>query len=105
MAHPACTASVGTSCVLPWNCRFSSAEGGVTPGPLRGSGATFYYKRCEDIPRLAWRGRWLGPAALEVAGQVLLTCFSTEARQELKDLSELVLRLDSLWPIFRTLCE
>eukprot|EP00930_Biecheleria_cincta_P100333 TRINITY_DN91975_c0_g1_i1.p2 TRINITY_DN91975_c0_g1~~TRINITY_DN91975_c0_g1_i1.p2 ORF type:complete len:122 (+),score=12.47 TRINITY_DN91975_c0_g1_i1:82-447(+) len=44
---------------------FKSQDGGVTPGALRGSGAAFHYRRCEDIPRLAWRGRWFRPQTLE----------------------------------------
>ena len=31
---------------------------GATPGVLRGSGATFLYLETEDLPLVAWRGRW-----------------------------------------------
>ena len=31
---------------------------GATPGVLRGSGATHLYLLAENIPLLAWRGRW-----------------------------------------------
>ena len=35
----------------------SVASGGPTPGSLRGSGATDFYLKTEDIPRICWRGR------------------------------------------------
>ena len=75
---------------------FATAEGGVTPGCLRGSGATYFYKRCEDIPRLAWRGRWFRATTLEhylqeVAGQVLSSKLSENERRVLKELAELAL--------------
>ena len=51
--------------------------GKLTPGCLRGSGATYFWKQTEDIPRVAWRGRWQRHQTLEfylqdVAGQQLL---------------------------------
>ena len=53
-----------------------TAQKGVTPGSLRGSGATHFYLDCEDIPRIAWRGRWSQVKTLEfylqeVAAQVI----------------------------------
>eukprot|EP00438_Fugacium_kawagutii_P018293 Skav223004 [mRNA] locus=scaffold1827:595299:597942:- [translate_table: standard] len=50
---------------------------GATPGSLRGSGATFLYGRTEDIPWVAWRGRWARVKTLEyylqeVSAQLLL---------------------------------
>ena len=34
------------------------AASGPTPGSLRGSSATAFYHQTEDVPRIAWRGRW-----------------------------------------------
>ena len=34
------------------------ASKGAAPGVLRGSGATFMYLETEDLPLIAWRGRW-----------------------------------------------
>eukprot|EP00438_Fugacium_kawagutii_P022150 Skav235748 [mRNA] locus=scaffold803:24495:31367:+ [translate_table: standard] len=38
---------------------------GATPGTLRGSGATAMYLECENIPKIAWRGRWSKTQTLE----------------------------------------
>ena len=75
---------------------FEAGKGGVTPGCLRGSGATFWYRKLEDLPRLCWRGRWFRPSTLEhylqeVAGQVLLTKLSKPDLAKLQELSELAL--------------
>ena len=56
-------------------CR--QAQRGITPGSLRGSGATALYLQTEDIPLICWRGRWTRMKTLEfylqeVAAQVLL---------------------------------
>ena len=53
------------------------AASGPTPGSLRGSGAIVFYFQTEDVPRIAWRGRWKKVATLEhylqeVAAQLLL---------------------------------
>lgn len=53
------------------------SQRGATPGTLRGSGATFLYGRTEDIPWIAWRGRWARVKTLEfylqeVSAQLLL---------------------------------
>ena len=37
---------------------FKKVDRGVTPGVLRGSGATYLYLETEDLSRVAWRGRW-----------------------------------------------
>lgn len=60
-------------------------ERGLTPGTLRGSGATALYLQCEDIPLICWRGRWSRVKTLEfylqeVAAQVLEHSLSPEAR-------------------------
>lgn len=49
---------------------------GVTPGSLRGSGATCLYLQTENIPLICWRGRWNRVKTLEfylqeVAAQVM----------------------------------
>ena len=51
-------------------------ERGVTPGTLRGSGATCLYLQTENIPLICWRGRWSRVKTLEfylqeVAAQVM----------------------------------
>ena len=45
----------------------SRAPGGfnLTPGCLRGSGATDFYMVTEDIPRVFWRGRWRQASSAE----------------------------------------
>lgn len=43
----------------------SRRDSGPTPGSLRGSGATELYIQLEDIPRIAWRGRWRRVETLE----------------------------------------
>ena len=84
---------------------------GPTPGSLRGSGATKFYLQTEDVPRIAWRGRWRKVETLEhhlqeVAAQLLLTDLPPTARQTIGELAtassrllELFLQLDSasLW--------
>ena len=66
----------------------SSFDKGCTPGCLRGSGATAFYQHTEDIPRIAWRGRWLRQRTLEyylqeVAAQLLLSHVSSEVRDRI----------------------
>ena len=61
------------------------AASGPTPGSLRGSGATEFYFQTEDVPRIAWRGRWRKVETLEhylqeVAAQLLLTDLPPAAR-------------------------
>ncbi|CAE7186703.1 unnamed protein product, partial [Symbiodinium pilosum] len=41
------------------------AQRGATPGVLRGSGATFLYLEAEDLPLVAWRGRWARTKTVE----------------------------------------
>ncbi len=41
------------------------AQLGVTPGSLRGSGATDFYMATEDVTRTFWRGRWRRPATAD----------------------------------------
>jgi len=69
-------------------------KGKLTPGCLRGSGATFFWKQTEDIPRVAWRGRWQRQQTLEfylqeVAGQQLLLRLSADHRDLIKFLASL----------------
>ena len=50
---------------------------GATPGVLRGSGATQMYLDSEDLPKVAWRGRWARMRTVEhyvqeVAAQLFL---------------------------------
>ena len=58
---------------------------GATPGILRGSGATQQYIDTEDIPKIAWHGRWARTKTLEfyvqeVAAQLFLHQLSPHAR-------------------------
>ena len=68
-------------------------EFGVTPGSLRGSGATHFYMDTEDVQRIAWRGRWAKLKTLEhylqeVAAQLLLHKLPEETKQKIRVLSE-----------------
>ncbi|CAE7648076.1 unnamed protein product [Symbiodinium sp. CCMP2592] len=59
------------------------AQRGATPGVLRGSGATFLYLETEDLPLVAWRGRWSKTKTVEfylqeVAAQLLLHRFTSK---------------------------
>lgn len=58
---------------------------GITPGSLRGSGATQLYLQTENIPLICWRGRWARVKTLEfylqeVAAQVLLHSLSPASK-------------------------
>ena len=70
-----------------------AAAHGATPGVLRGSGATFFYQVTENIPLLAWRGRWSRVKTLEyylqeVAAQVLLSEVSNTCRARIRVLDK-----------------
>ncbi|CAE7908105.1 TNNC1, partial [Symbiodinium sp. KB8] len=72
-------------------CR--AALRGATPGVLRGSGATFFYQQTENVPLLAWRGRWARQKTLEyylqeVAAQMLLGELTPAARARILLLDE-----------------
>ena len=65
---------------------------GVTPGSLRGSGATQLYLQTEDIPLICWRGRWARVKTLEfylqeVSAQVLLHSLSAASRSLIEKLN------------------
>ena len=65
----------------------------AAPGVLRGSGATFFYIATENIPLLAWRGRWARVRTLEhylqeVAAQVMLSEVSATCRARIKSLDD-----------------
>ena len=67
----------------------SQAKRGATPGVLRGSGATYLYAVYEDIPWIAWRGRWSRTRTLEfylqeVAAQLLLHELTATARSKIR---------------------
>ena len=66
-----------------------AAVRGATPGVLRGSGATWFYICTENIPLLAWRGRWARVKTheyylQEVAAQVLLAELDPACRAHIK---------------------
>ena len=70
-----------------------AAEHEATPGVLRGSGATHFYIATENIPLLAWRGRWARTKTLEyylqeVAAQVLLAELKPAARARIRALDQ-----------------
>ena len=78
-----------------WNCIMDfleiprrQASRGATPGVLRGSGATQMYLETEDLPRIAWRGRWSRQRTLEyyvqeVAAQQFMHQLSRHARDKI----------------------
>ena len=72
------------------------ASRGATPGVLRGSGATQMYLETEDLPRIAWRGRWSRQRTLEyyvqeVAAQLFMHQLSRHAREKISFLEAHVL--------------
>ena len=71
---------------------------GATPGVLRGSGATFMYLETEDLPLIAWRGRWSKTKTMEfylqeVAAQLLLQRLPSWSRNRISVLSSLSRKL------------
>jgi hypothetical protein len=67
----------------------SAADLGVTPGSLRGSGATDFYMATEDVTRTFWRGRWRRAATAErylqaAAASSLLAGLPQSARDKIK---------------------
>ena len=92
---PASTASFRRQ----WNCVLDrlevprrQAEGGATPGTLRGSGATFEYLETGDISRIQWRGRWAQVKTLEhyiqeVGAQLFLFNLSESSRTKIQSFS------------------
>jgi hypothetical protein len=78
------------------------AASGPTPGSLRGSGATEFYLQTEDVPRIAWRGRWRKVETLEhylqeVAAQLLLTDLPLAARGAISEFASASSRLLQLF--------
>ena len=68
------------------------AQRGATPGVLRGSGATFLYLETEDLPLVAWRGRWSKTKNVEfylqeVAAQLLLHRLPSWSRERIRTLA------------------
>ena len=77
---------------------FKKADRGVTPGVLRGSGATYLYLETEDLSRVAWRGRWARQKTVEfylqeVAAQVILQRLPEPCRQRISALRPLAAKL------------
>ena len=76
--------------VLSWlGLPTRAAVKGATPGVLRGSGATHFYLCTENIPLLAWRGRWARTKTLEyylqeVAAQTLLSELPATVRARIR---------------------
>ena len=72
------------------------ADGGITPGCMRGSGATFLYNETENIPLIRWRGRWRREATLEaylqdVASLMFLANATPDCRARVAELASLAL--------------
>ena len=70
------------------------ADRGATPGTLRGSGATYMYTIVQDIPLIAWRGRWARTRTLEfylqeVAAQLLIHELKPGAKARILELSKM----------------
>ena len=88
-----------------WNCIMARlgvphqlSQRGATPGVLRGSGATFLYLETEDLPLVAWRGRWSKSKTVEfylqeVAAQLLLHRLPSWARERIRTLASFSRRL------------
>ena len=80
------------------------AARGATPGVLRGSGATQLYLETEDLPRIAWRGRWSRQRTLEfyiqeVAAQLFMHSLPSQSKEKIALLEKHVLTvLASLHP-------
>ena len=69
----------------------SQKDHGVTPGSLRGSGASAMYVETENVQLICWRGRWSKQRALEyypqeVAAQLLLHRLSPNAKSRIQEL-------------------
>jgi integrase len=78
------------------------AELGVTPGSLRGSGATDFYMATEDVPRTFWRGRWKRASTAErylqaAAASSLLAGLPHTSRDRIQQLANASDRLVSFW--------
>ncbi|OLP77428.1 hypothetical protein AK812_SmicGene42515 [Symbiodinium microadriaticum] len=74
---------------------------GVTPGVLRGSGATHLYLETEDLTKVAWRGRWSKQKTLEfylqeVAAQAILQRLPVASRNKISALCALAPKLVAL---------
>ena len=77
---------------------FKQADKGVTPGVLRGSGATHLYLETGDLVKVAWRGRWARQKTVEfylqeVAAQVVLQRLPAHSRARIAGLAEFSARL------------
>ena len=96
-----------------WNALFDhlgiprrQTERGVTPGVLRGSGATHSYIENEGIPAIQWRGRWSRLKTLEyyiqeVAAQLFLFDLDDSVRRRISMLEgELATVLHFVFPSF-----
>lgn len=85
------------------NIPFRQSERGVTPGVLRGSGATFLYSSSEDIQWVAWRGRWARLRTLEfylqeVGAQLLIHSLDSISKSKIQFLAK------ASWPVIQTAC-
>ena len=80
---------------------FRKVDRGVTPGVLRGSGATYLYLETEDLSRVAWRGRWARQKNVEfylqeVAAQVIWQRLPEPCRRKIIALRPLAAKLVQL---------
>ena len=81
---------------------FKKCDRGVTPGVLRGSGATHLYLDTEDLVKVAWRGRWARQKTVEfylqeVAAQIVLQRLPLESRCLISDLRPFAAKLISFY--------
>ena len=88
------------------------AEGGATPGTLRGSGATFEYLQRGNITESQWKGRWNRLRTLEhyiqeVAAQLFLFNLSPQSRKQITFFSShLGLIIEQFFPAeYREFCK
>ena len=85
------------------NIPYKQSLRGLTPGTLRGSGATQFYLSTENIPLICWRGRWARTKTLEyylqeVAAQVMIHSLSEETKKLIQLLD------DACFRVFRLIC-
>eukprot|EP00439_Symbiodinium_sp_Y106_P045236 s1087_g5.t1 len=81
---------------------YKQIDKGITPGVLRGSGATHMYLETEDLSRVAWRGRWSRQKTLEfyvqeVAAQMIVQRLPEDCRHRIVTLDQLSNKLLSLY--------
>ena len=73
---------------------YREIDAGLTPGCLRGSGATFFFNHTEDLQRTAWRGGWARQRTMEAylqeaSSHAVLRQAAPAARERIRELAAL----------------